>query len=62
MTSHLFQSIWQCAYNCSGQELIEKISEETGFNPKLVSELLEESLPCVSLDDSTSQRFSISSF
>lgn len=36
--------------DCSGQKLIEKISEITGFDQKLVSELLEESLPCINLD------------
>ncbi len=36
--------------DCSGQKRIEKISEITGFDQKLVSELLEESLPCINLD------------
>ena len=35
---------------CSGRELIEKISEKTGFDEKLISELLEETQQCISLD------------
>lgn len=37
--------------NCSQDQLIYKLSVKTGFNQKLISELLEETLPCVSLDE-----------
>lgn len=37
--------------DCSQDQLIYKLSVKTGFNQKLISELLEETLPCVSLDE-----------
>ena len=37
--------------DCSQDQLIYKLSVKTGFNKKLISELLEETLPCVSLDE-----------
>ncbi len=39
--------------DCTQDELIETLSAKTGFDKKLISELFEESLPCLSLDDST---------
>ena len=39
--------------DCSEEELIAKLSAKTGLNKKLIAELFEESLPCLSLDDST---------
>ena len=39
--------------DCSQDELIEKLSAKTGFDTKLIAELFEESLPCLSLDEST---------
>ena len=37
--------------DCSQDQLIYKLSVKTGFNQKLIAELLEETLPCVSLDE-----------
>ncbi len=37
--------------DCSQEELIAKLSAKTGYNKKLITELFEESLPCLSLDD-----------
>lgn len=37
--------------DCNHAELIYKLSVKTGFNQKLIAELLEETVPCVSLDD-----------
>lgn len=39
--------------DCSQDQLIYKLSIKTGFNQKLISELLEETIPCVSLDETT---------
>ena len=38
--------------DCSQNELIEKLSQKTGFDKKLITEIFEESLPCISLDES----------
>ena len=43
--------------DCSQTELVDKLSVKTGFDKKLILELFEESLPCVSLDDSTGSGF-----
>ena len=43
--------------DCTQDELIEKLSAKTGFNKKLIAELFEESLPCLSLDESTGDSF-----
>lgn len=43
--------------DCTQDELIEKLSAKTGFNKKLIAELFEESLPCLSLDESTGDTF-----
>lgn len=37
--------------DCNQDQLIYKLSVKTGFNPKLIAELLEETIPCVSLDE-----------
>ena len=37
--------------DCSHEELVHKLSVKTGLNQKLVAELLEETVPCVSLDE-----------
>ena len=39
--------------DCSQSELIEKLSLKTGFDKKVISDIFEESLPCISLDEST---------
>ena len=39
--------------DCSQDELIAKLSAKTGFSKKIIAELFEESLPCLSLDDSS---------
>ena len=43
--------------DCTQNELIEKLSAKTGINKKLIAELFEESLPCLSLDESTGDSF-----
>jgi RNA polymerase primary sigma factor len=43
--------------DCSEEELIAKLSAKTGFSKKIIAELFEESLPCLSLDDSTGSEF-----
>ena len=43
--------------DCSEEELIAKLSAKTGLSKKLIAELFEESLPCLSLDDSTGSEF-----
>ena len=43
--------------DCTQAELIENLSAKTGFAKKVISDLFEESLPCLSLDDSTGEDF-----
>ncbi|MCR4715470.1 MAG: sigma-70 family RNA polymerase sigma factor [Treponemataceae bacterium] len=40
--------------DCSQSELIEKLSVKTGFDRKVVSDIFEETQPCISLDEKTS--------
>ncbi len=39
--------------DCSQEELITTLAAKTGFDKKTIAQLFEESLPCLSLDDST---------
>ena len=43
--------------DCSQSELVEKLAAKTGFDKKLILQLFEESLPCLSLDESTNGEF-----
>ena len=46
--------------DCSQDQLIYKLSVKTGFNQKLISELLEETVPCVSLDEAVNGEMGVS--
>ena len=46
--------------DCSQDQLIYKLSVKTGFNQKLIAELLEETVPCVSLDEAANGEMGVS--
>ena len=45
---------------CSQEELLKRLSAKTGFDKKIISELFEESLPSVSLDETASDENGVS--